>query len=262
MKNLTYTIFAILLAFFAIQSCNKMNDPANNGKIVATKTLVKIYERDSLSLVGTTVHDSVQWSVSPAGFNGLSHQGGRALIVFTKAGSYTVTASKIGGVPASILIKVSADSVSNPTNPTNPIDTPVTPVDTVKITPLTGDQITLHPSIFQKPDSAGFQFNAITTNLYCSRGTLEYNGFVSPARSFQFDFLDVREPKVCTGTQIPMVLSPWPAYKIYMGNGTFPLKMTLNGTTYTGSIVVSSTTVTFDWNYTSGIVITPKVINR
>jgi hypothetical protein len=259
MKNLTYTILAVLLAFFVIQSCNKMNDPANNGKIVATKTQVKMYELDSLSLVGTTTQDSVQWSVSPSGFNGLSHQGGRARVLFTKAGSYTVTASKIGGIPASIVIKVSTDSVSNPTHP---IDTPVTPVDTVKITQLTGDQITLHPSIYQKTDSVGFQFNAITTNLYCSRGTLEYSGIATPARSFQFDFLDVRGPITCTGTNIPMVISPLPLWKIYMGNGTYPLKATLNGTTYTGSVIVSATTVTFDWNYTSGIIITPKVFNR
>ncbi|SDD32283.1 hypothetical protein SAMN05216464_101407 [Mucilaginibacter pineti] len=260
MKNFTYTILAMVLAFFLIQSCNKMNDPANNGKIVATKTLVKIYELDSLSLVGTTTQDSVQWSVSPSGFNGLSHQGGRARVLFTKAGSYTVTASKIGGIPASIVIKVSADSVSNPTHP---IDTPVIPIDSVKITQLTGDQITLHPSIYQKTDSVGVQFNAITTNLYCSRGTLQYNATVSPSKSFVFDFLNVRGPIICTGTSdIPMVISPLPLWKIYMGNGTYPLKATLNGTTYTGSIIVSATTVTFDWNYTSGIVIAPKVFNR
>ncbi len=47
-----------------------------------------------------------------------------------------------------------------------------------------------------------------------------------------------------------------------LANGTYPLNVTLNGTTYTGSIVVATSSITFNWNYTAGVVITPKQISR
>jgi hypothetical protein len=47
-----------------------------------------------------------------------------------------------------------------------------------------------------------------------------------------------------------------------MVNGSYPLTVTLNDTTYTGSIAISTASVTFNWNYTKGVLITPKQIAR
>jgi hypothetical protein len=265
MKRLLYTMTTLMMVAIIISACNKITNPVLIGKLVASKTVVKINEPDSLTLVGTTLTDSVNWSVAPAGFSALAHQGGKARVVFTKAGDYTVTANKIGGIPASLKIKVLTDSVSNPSHPTHPGDTIKNPTDTVKIVQLTGDKITLSPGFSQNAarDSVSISFNAKTTNLYCSNGTLQYQAIVDYNKNFSFDFMNVREPKVCRGTtDIPMVASPVVMRRVNLANGSYSLKVTLNGVIYSGNIVVSAANITFNWNYTSGVVISPKVLTR
>jgi hypothetical protein len=252
MKRLIYSMSALLLVAAIISACNKINNPVLIGKLIASKTVVKINEPDSLTLVGATLTDSVNWSVIPVGFNALAHQGGKARVVFTKSGDYTVTARKTGGLPASIKIKVLTDTIGNPS-------------DTVKIVPLTGDKITLSPAFSQNAtlDSVSIGFNAKTTNLYCSNGVLQYQATVDYNKNFSIDFLNVREPKVCRGTtDIPMVASPVVIRHVNLANGSHSLKASLNGVTYSGTIVVSATNITFNWNYTSGVVISPKVLTR
>jgi hypothetical protein len=252
MKDLTYTVLILLLAFLTISGCTKISDPANNGKIVASKTEVKINEPDSLVLVGASATDSVHWSVAPAGFNILTSSNNVSRIVFNKSGNYTVSATKPGALPASISIKVSTDSV-------------VTTPDTAKIVQLTGDQLTMSPGIYfnAKGDSLGFDFNVTTANRYCASGLLKYNQSVDANNNFNIDFLYVQEPKVCKSTNdIPMVVSPLRFYQKYEVNGTYPLKVTLNGKVYTGSIVITPAQVIFNWNYTSGVLIPFKTYNR
>jgi len=252
----------LMLIAIIISACNKINNPGLIGRLVASKAEVKINEPDSLTLVGATLTDSVNWSVTPAGFSALAHRGGKARVIFTKAGNYTVTANKVGGVPGSIKIKVLTDSISNPSHPG---DTIKNPADTVKLVQLTGDKITLSPGFSQNAtrDSVSIIFNAKTTNLYCSNGILQYQAIVDYNKNFSIDFMNVREPKVCRGTtDIPMVASPVTMRHVNLSNGSYSLKATLNGVIYTGNIVVSSTNITFNWNYTSGVVISPKILTR
>jgi hypothetical protein len=139
-----------------------------------------------------------------------------------------------------------------------------TPPDTAQMVALTGDKITLAPGYYQNAagDSVGISFNAVTTNRYCSNGLLKFHNTVDANNNFFIDFLNVQEPLVCHGTgDIPMVAAIR-FQRSYLANGSHPLKVTLNGTTYTGNIVVSASTITFDWNYTSGIIISPKTLSR
>jgi hypothetical protein len=256
MKNLTYSLFALLMASLIILGCSKINDPASNGKIVASKTEVKINEPDSLVLVGAAVTDSIHWSIVPSGFNIVTTQKNAARVIFTKAGNYTVTATKLGSVPASIQIKVGTDSVSNP-------------ADTVKNVPLTGDQITLYPGLYKSAasDSSFIYFTAHTTNMYCAtNGSILYNYNIDVNDHFSINFLGVRERTTCNGAlgALSSLQFSFPENKThpYTTGGSFPLKVTLNGTTYTGTIDITASKVTFNWNYTSGVIIANKVINR
>lgn len=145
-------------------------------------------------------------------------------------------------------------------------DTVVTPppAETSLTVPLTGDKITLSPIAYNNgaTDSVRIGFNAITTNLYCSNGLLKLHNTIDASQNFHIDFLHVQAPIVCHGTgDIPMV-APVNFQKAHLPNGTYPLVVTLNGTTYTGSIVVSASAITFNWNYTTGVVISPKTISR
>lgn len=139
-----------------------------------------------------------------------------------------------------------------------------TPPDTAQLVALTGDKITLSPGYYQNAagDSVGISFNAITTNRYCSNGLLKFHNPLDANNNFFIDFLNVQEPLVCHGTgDIPMAAAIR-FQRSYLTNGSHSLKVTLNGTTYTGNIVISASNITFDWSYLSGVVISPKTLSR
>ena len=188
MKNLLYTLVALVMGFVIITGCSKKNDAVNTGKLNSKNSL-------------NTTSDTV---VTPP------------------------------------------------------------PADTALNVPLTGDKITLSPIAYNNGITVSVRigFNAITTNLYCSNGLLKLHNTIDASQNFHIDFLHVQAPIVCHGTgDIPMVASAY-FQKAHLPNGSYPLVITLNGTTYTGSIVVSATAITFDWNYTAGVVISPKTISR
>lgn len=260
MKNLTYGIVAILLSLFVIQACTKTGVATVNGQITASKTSITVGYLDSLAVVGTTTTDSVRWSVSPTGFNSIINQGPHALIRFNKAGTYIVSAVVNGGTPVTITITATA--------------APVSPTDTtthhITYLPLTGDQITLYTHLQKGPvvDSVYLWFSGMTTNNYpCGNSTLVYNNSLSSANAFSINFVNILQPATCTAipttipTRTPIIFNQNTASP-YMVNGTYPLTITLNSTTYTGSITVTTTTVTFNWTYTAGVLITPKTITR
>jgi hypothetical protein len=254
MKNLTYMMFALLLVAFAIAGCKKAENPiAVNGTLVASKLTVKVNEPDSLVLVGASA-DSIRWSVVPSGFNILATNHNKARVTFTKTGNYTVTASRTGKAPASVTIKVT-DSVSNPT-------------DTSHVIPLKGDQITLLSGLYKSKlgDTSYIYFVAQSTKFYCPSSTINFTNSLDANNNFSLNLINVQQSGTCAG---PMgtISSRLIAFKQnpqhpYLVNGSYPLKVTLNDTTYTGSIAVSSAAVTFNWNHTKGVLITPKQIAR
>jgi hypothetical protein len=255
MKNLTYTMFALLLSVFVIGGCNKVGNPvAVNGQLVASKTNVKIHELDSLVLVGANVTDSISWSVVPAGFNTLIKNHNKALVSFSKAGSYTVTASRTGKAPASAVINV-ADSVYNPS-------------DSSHVIPLKGDKITLLSGLYKSKlgDTSYIYFVAQSTKFYCPSSIINFTNSLDASNNFSLNLINVKQSGTCAGP-MTTIASQVIAFKQskqnpYMVNGSYPLKVTLNDTTYTGNIVVSAASVNFNWNYTKGVLITPKQIAR
>ncbi|HEY2580278.1 MAG TPA: hypothetical protein VGI43_00640 [Mucilaginibacter sp.] len=146
-------------------------------------------------------------------------------------------------------------------------DTVVTnkPVTTYTTTPLTGDQITLVPHFYKSPtaDSSYLYFVAQTKNFYCGISLL-HTSYSLVNNVYTIGFLDVVQPSPCIIGQNPIAaeikFTQSPAGNVPVG--TFPLTVTLNGTTYTGSIVISSTSVSFSWAYTSGVLIAPQQISR
>ena len=252
MKKTLLGIFTGLLAIFAISACNKFGDlSGQDGKLVANKYKVKINEPDSLLLVGSASTDSVKWNVVPAGYDSLITKGGGALIFFKKAGSYQVTAKKNASNSATASITVS-DSVYYPAGQYN-------------ITPFTGDEITLVPHYYKNAaaDSTYLYFIAQTKNHYCEESTMEVADSLINGK-YGINFINVKQPKTCVigegqlGWAVKFPSSP----NHMLSTGTFPLAVTLNGVNYTGSIVVTSSAITYNWNYASGVLILPKQINR
>jgi len=252
MKKSIYDLMTLVLLLFVISACNKYGDlpGSSNGKLLASAYKVKINQPDTLLLSGAKSTDSVHWSVAPSGFDSLITQNNKALIFFKKAGIYKVSATD-KGVTASTSITVS-DSVYYPGITYNYI-------------PLTGDQITLVPHFYNNPtaDSSYLSFVAQTQKSYCGTSRLSVADSLISG-NYGIQFLYVIQPSPCVIGQSPVAATINFTQNLpgLLPNGTFPLSVTLNGATYTGSIVATSTTITFNWNYTSGVLIAPKQISR
>lgn len=251
MRRLAYCLLALLPAYFIIQGCNKAIDlPGAKGQLVASKTELKINEPDALEMIGAAASDSIKWTVTPSGFDTLLTKNNTAAIVFTKAGTYTVKASVNGATPASVSITVNNDVYTGP--------------KLNNIIPLAGDQITLTPAVYKSAnaDTTYIYFTAKTANYYCSTNRLNYSKSLVNG-TYSLNFVNVTQYTNCTGGTSN--LQTGIAFKQTapaLSNGTYPLNVVLNGTTYTGSIAVSATNVIFNWNYTTGVMITPKQVNR
>jgi hypothetical protein len=253
MKYSLYGFIVLLLAFFVISACNKYNNlPGLNGKLVASASAVKIDQPDSLVLVDAKASDSLKWSVVPAGCDTLLTKNNTALIVFTKAGSYKVSVSDNGAAPASRSITVS-DSVYNSGTRYNAI-------------PFTGDQIKLIPGYYKSKlgDTSYIYFVAQTKAYYCAVDRINYTDSLTSKNAFSLNFINLQQAAPCTagsGT-ISTGINFRQHQLTPLANGTYPLAVTLNGKTYTGNIVVSTANITFNWGYTSGVLITPGEVNR
>lgn len=268
MKKLILITITALAALFVMQGCEKgrLSD-IGGGKIKASKLEINRYETDTLLLTTATATDSLNWTVTPAGQNSVRNQGNVALFSFFKEGTYTVTAQKVsGGATASITIKVSAAApvYGTDTGTTKTTVQTTTRPDTVDYTPLTGD-IKLTTDYFRLPsrDSVILNFNILTVSTYCPKGIVQYTSTVDAAGNFTLDIVNVRSPKNCGGSTRPNE-TMWVVGVFknkFIGLGNHQLKVTYNGITYTGTVVVTTTNTTINWNYTSGIVIPDNVIN-
>lgn len=254
MKNLTYFLLASMLVFSIISGCKKLDN--TNPKTIALisgKTTLKINQPDSLILKDVPDAASIQWTVTPAGFNTVSTKDNIAVFTFSKAGSYTVKGALAGSNPLSASILVT-DSLYTP------------PPPTFTNLPLTGDQITLTPYLNEDKtaDTAYIYFTATTTKSYCTASRLDASAYVDNSNNYTMGFLEVSQPDDCTtgtgpvSTTIYYTQNPARA----LSNGTYPLTITLNGNTYNGSIEVTSTAINFNWSYTSGVIFSQTQISR
>ena len=252
MKKLIYCVLALLPAYLIIQGCNKLNDTVAiaGGTLKVQKTGLMINEPDTLGITDAKTSDKVVWIVSPVGSNTISTNGPVAVLTFSKAGTYTVTATVNDGKPMTTTVTVSSTIYAPPAGTTPTL--------------LTGDQISLTPGLYKSAaaDTTYIYFNAYTTNTYCATNRLNISSSITSG-NYVASFINVLPYGTCTGTmatlraginfrQTPTVLA----------NGTYPLTLNLNGTAYTGSIVVSTASVIFNWNYTAGVVLTNKTITR
>lgn len=252
MKNLIYGFLALSLVLLTISACNKYGSlsDAKNGQLAASSYKVKIKQPDSLLLVGAKATDTTHWSIVPSGYDSIITKNNTALVFFKKSGSYLVKA-KVGTTTATASITVSDSIYNSPSKYTT--------------VPLTGDQITLVPHYYKSKtsDSTYLSFVAQTRNSYCSNGSLKFADSVVN-NSYGIGFLNVVQPTQCTlgTTPIAANISFTQNQPNSLTNGTFPLNVTLNGITYTGSMVVTTTSISFNWNYNAGVLIAPKQVSR
>lgn len=272
MKKLNYTLLALILITI-INGCNKSQlapAPRNNqaasslnaapGGLQLTVSAPRVSQNypDTVHISGTSSSDSVRWFISPnTNVNPLQKNNSHYVLSFSAPGTYRVKAvvNNIDSVSTSIVV---TDSVSTPPS--------------YHLAPITGDiKLTphFHPGI--SSDSTYLFFTVQTADVSaCGNSYLEFGSFLTSDKNFIVSFNGIERPDAshCTGGGIPLTATiTFNGYhQNYLADtANYPLKIVLNNDaaqTYTGSIHFSPAAISFDWNYTSGVVFTTKQISR
>jgi len=251
MKRLFPGFLVLMIAVFVWVACNKNGGfNAPSGKIAVSKLKVKINEPDTMALVNADTTKAVTWSITPSDLDTLQTQKNAARIRFTKAGKYTVKASNNGIESAPITITVT-DSVF---------------VRTPSLTPLNADEvITLTPKYVKatSTDTAYFAFTMTTKDTYCGNSVLEFGVYYdAQTQIYYMTFDGAGHAFQCTDKYSTLTAYIGFNFVHSFANGTYPLQVGMNGQLYHGSITITSTAVTFNWPYTTGIIVAPLQLSR
>ena len=235
--------------------CQKESSKSGNTEkpvLILSKTNVKKGEPLTVS---TVVNSSsvVKWAVYPAA-NSLISAGLRSSsVLFSSAGGYTITASYFADSGST----TPYDSASSPVTVTDSIYTPPV-IDHEDTLSLAGDQLIVQP--YWVSDSAGLVLMVQTKNVYnCSPIFIGY-GFGLENGTLKADFKFISDPvSDCGGFQNHAVAD---LFYPTMSDGDYPVSILFNDVDYQGSVNVSGSTYTFTWPYTSGVVISPLMIQK
>jgi hypothetical protein len=247
-KNILIMALSILL--IGSVSCKKERDEKVTEQSSLEASMTSNVKRGEpvnfkLSQVPDTI--AVQWSVTPSTEVKIIATGNTASVLFGTAGSYSVNAA-YDSITANIQVSVQDSIYSQGSN------------DPFTNVPLTGDQIFITVSKFDSTALSGLNFRFITEKKYkCLNHTLMFDNIFS-GQDLKIDFKSVFIPsdKFCaTGEDFASSGTAW--YPVSTGDHTFAV--VLDGKTYTGSFIKTGSSYTFTWPYTSGVTISPLVIN-
>ncbi len=241
-------IVAIATLMVGFTSCNKdKNEPTLSGVNASKTSQIKLGEPVDFKFSQAPEGITVQWTVVPFNDVQINASGNAASILFSNAGSYTVSAI-FGKVKGSTNVSV-MDSIYNPGGGGTP---------TYEL--LTGDQIFITVSGTDSMGISGLIFRYITEKKYqCLNHTLLFDNNFSE-QNLQIDFKSVMIPSIencASGEDNASGGTCW--FPIADGNHGF--EVILDGITYSGSFVKNGGTCTFTWPYNSGVTITPLVVN-
>jgi hypothetical protein len=243
--NILIVALATLLLGFT--SCNKNeNEPTIQGVNASKTSDIKKGEPVNFTFNQAPAESAVLWSVTPDDNVQITEAGNSAAVLFTNPGSYSVKAV-YGALQGSVDVIVE-DSIFDPGG------------DTPTYEPLTGDQIFITVSRYDSMGNGGLDFRFITEKKYnCLNHTLLLgNEFTGQDLKVVFNSVFIPSAEYCTeGEDFATGGTAW--YPIE--DGTHGLEVFLDGVTYNGSFVKSGSTYTFTWPYTSGVTLTPLIIN-
>jgi hypothetical protein len=180
-----------------------------------------------------------------------------AMYIFERSGYYVIEAATLGIDLASVTdsswvgVYVS-DTIYQPAGPVQ---------DTLS---LVGDQVSLTPTV----DSSGdLILLAQTRNTYGCLPNLVYSITTGSngAGGIAIDLQEVvaNGPNGCHDVENPAsayLFSPSPTSQ--WAPGAYPLSVSLNGLTYSGTMTITADGYSFSWSYTSGVTITKSQLNK
>lgn len=260
-------LFAGIVGYLSCQK-DHSSDPA---PVAAEKTEgIKKGEPVLFTVEG----QNAEWAVSPNNAK-ITANGNTATILFAKAGSYLVTANT-GYSTARITVNVSDSSWCNDIRQmcdSTGTDTcrygNCPPRDTIphdsiprrdSIYSLQNDQIFITPVKIDSGSISGLLIKSATQLSYpCSNNYLLTNLITDSAGiDYTFKYAGVHVPYACSGPS-GSAKSTRTLFPVH--DGTHVFKVVLNGVTYTGSFTKTGGQYSFNWPYTSGVIISPQTIH-
>jgi hypothetical protein len=260
MKTLASVFLSFCLLLTLVVACTK-NSRSSSDKSTLTLSNTKVKMGEPLIVTTNALSGPglvTRWSVTPALNSWISPSSNSSVIVFSNPGTYVVTASYFSDSTTS----VPYDSSYSPVIVTDSVYTNDSTVHCGAVQLISinsGDQITLTPLPYTS--DTGLVLIAHTQNLYGNQYPyLNYTFTEDMTGGYHVDFTGVSKYPCGYTTD-----GATPATSILSFNsasGTHDIIITLNGTTYTGSLVVTDTSYTFTWSYTSGVIISPLQIQK
>ena len=258
-------ISASLLAVIIFgSSCKKSDDNQSKPVVTLSKSTVKIGE----PVIATTNSNVVvRWSVKESPINTwISSSENKSVIIFSVPGTYAVTANYFLDSTASSSYDSSASSVIVTDSIYN--DSSAVQVHCLSILAIplnANDQISLTPVSYT---DTGLVLIAHTQNTYGALyPRLAYTQVSNITTGYAFSFSNIITYP-CAIPNPPATALPGTAiisfggYNQPLQNGTSDVTFNLNGTIYKGILTVTSASCTFSWNYTSGVTISPLIIQK
>lgn len=259
MKNVINSVLLGGALLVCASACTKMASQGGSSTSTTPLTVssATVDRGQPLTVTApTSITGGIQWFVTPSTtLTHVSSGNGQAVVLFGASGTYHVYAAY--GVTTASGVDSTADSVTVVVN--DSVYTPPTP-PAYDTTSLSSDVVTLTPVI---DSNAQLLFIAQTTKSYSGFPTLLYQVSSGPTWS---NGLDITFYGVVadggTGVNNPAIAYLFLNNLTTPADGTYPLVVTVDGTQYTGSITVTGAAYTFNWNYTTGVVISPGSVTR
>ena len=261
MKTKMNALIVAAIVILTAGSCKKNNSSTTKPGFTLSKSSIKIGE----PLIATANGGAyVKWSVKSTSSVWISRPGNKSAIIFSASGSYNVNAAYYvdsistspydsSSLPVMVTSGVYSDSSGSAPGCSGLIQ------DSIKV----NEQINITPVNYS---DTGLVLVAHTQNTYGNYyPLLNYSGSFDSATGYKFIVTNVSDYP-CGKATDPYL----PATAIfYFGNmsaplkaGTYNIEFSMNGTQYNGTLTVSSTSCTFNWSYSSGIIIAPSTIQK
>lgn len=227
---------------FGMNACKK-EVTGETDTLAASKTSrIKLGEPIVFALTNMPAGATVDWTVSPAGFTRIESLNYKATYYFNKAGEYEVKAG-CNGFWARKTVSV-MDSVYTGFPPV------VWPVSSA-------DQIRLKPGLIDSAGITGLVIAAETQQSYGCANNFLLSSTSQSGSGYQTLFQGVNMPSNCapgsTSAKGAILLFP-------VAQGTHQFSVNLNGLSYSGSFVKAGNVYTFTWPYSSGVTISPLIV--
>lgn len=259
MKTFLQALFLISLFGIYLSACQKNTSATTPGKSTLTVSKQKVKKGEPLLVTANQATDkNVRWSVNPSTNTYLSTTTGDSTnVIFYTPGTYLVSADYYTDSAAT----TPYDSSSIFITVSDSLYTDSTFICMVVMqAPITaGDVLTLTPVSYT--DSAGLILSMHSKDLYGPNyPRFGYFAAADTTNGFNYSINNVLESPCGNITQSSVATGTMQFANL--GPGSFDVNIQFNGTNYHGTLLVTSTSCTFTWNYSTGVIITPLQIQK